>query len=412
MSLGSAITDVLGFELPVRIRAYDGTDLGPRDAATTLTIRSPDAVIRMVTSPGAVGIARAYVAGDLWIDGDIYDVLDLRHVLPGGTLSVSQLRSLLQQVELRNLRWLQPPPEEHRGWIRSHTRRSDASAISHHYDVSNDFYRLVLGSSLTYSCAVFDSPADSLEQAQENKHELICTKLDLVPGMRLLDVGCGWGSMVLHAVKHHDVTAVGVTISQNQADLAAERVAADGLSGKIEVRLQDYRDIRDGPFDAISSIGMFEHVGRARLGQYFGRMSNLLTPGGRIVNHAISKTETARRRVIRRRGFIERYVFPDGELHEVGRIVTALHDAGLEVRHVENLREHYALTLRRWVANLEENWESVVREAGEARARIWRLYMAASAVNFEDNHLHIDQVVADRTPPSGRASVPLRPQWG
>jgi cyclopropane-fatty-acyl-phospholipid synthase len=411
VSLGSAITDVLGSELPVRIRAYDGTDLGPKDAATTLTIRSPDAVIRMVMSPGEVGIARAYVAGDLCIDGDIYDALDLRHVLPGGTLRASELRSLLQQVELRNLRWLPPPPEEHRGWIRSHTRSSDASAISHHYDISNDFYRLVLGSSLTYSCAVFDSPADSLEQAQENKHELICTKLDLVPGMRLLDVGCGWGSMVLHAVKHHDVTAVGVTISQNQAGLAAERVAEDGLSGKIEIRLQDYRDITDGPFDAISSIGMFEHVGLARLEQYFATMTNLLAPGGRIVNHAISKAETGRRKIIRRRGFIERYVFPDGELHEVGRIVTALQDAGLEVRHVENLREHYALTLRRWVANLEENWEAVVREAGEARARIWRLYMAASAVNFEDNHLHIDQIVAVRTPPSGRASVPLRPQW-
>jgi cyclopropane-fatty-acyl-phospholipid synthase len=366
----------------------------------------------MVTSPGEVGIARAYVAGDLCINGNIYDALDLRHVLPGGTLSANELRSLVQQVELRNLRWLPPPPEEHRGWIRSHTRRSDASAISHHYDVSNDFYRLVLGPSLTYSCAVFDSPADSLEQAQQNKHELICTKLDLQPGMRLLDVGCGWGSMVLHAVKHHDVTAVGVTISQNQAALAAERVAEDGLSGKIEIRLQDYRDIRDGPFDAISSIGMFEHVGLARLGQYFATMTDLLAPGGRIVNHAISKAETGRRRIIRRRGFIERYVFPDGELHEVGRIVTALQDAGLEVRHVENLREHYALTLRRWVANLEENWEAVVREAGEARARIWRLYMAASAVSFEDNHLHIDQVVAVRTPPSGRASVPLRPQWG
>ena len=412
MSLGSAITDVLGSDLPVRIRAYDGTDLGPRDAATTLTLRSPDAVIRMITSPGEVGIVRAYVAGDLCIDGNIYDALDLRRVLPGGRFSVRQLRSLVQQVELRNLRWLQPPPEEYRGWIRSHTRRSDASAISHHYDVSNDFYRFVLGPSLTYSCAVFDSPADSLEQAQENKHELICTKLGLQPGMRLLDVGCGWGSMVLHAVKQHDVTAVGVTISQNQADLAAERVAEDGLSGKIEVRLQDYRDIRDGPFDAISSIGMFEHVGLARLGQYFAKMTDLLTPGGRIVNHAISRTETGQRRIIRRRGFIERYVFPDGELHEVGRIVTALHDAGLEVRHVENLREHYALTLRRWVANLEENWESVVREAGEARAKIWRLYMAASALNFEDNHLHIDQVVAVRTPRSGRASVPLRPRWG
>ena len=411
MSLGSAITDILGSELPVRIRAYDGTDVGPKDAATTLTLRTPDAVTRMVTHPGEIGLARAYVAGDLEIDGDIYDALDLRHVLPGGRLSVGLLLSLLRQIELRNLRRLPLPPEEHRGWISSHTRRSDASAISHHYDVSNEFYRLVLGPSLTYSCAVFDSPEDSLEQAQENKHELICTKLNIRPGVRLLDVGCGWGGMVIHAATHHGARVIGVTISRNQADLAAQRVAEAGLSEQIEIRLQDYRDVGDGPFDAISSIGMFEHVGSRRLGQYFAKMADLLTPGGRIVNHAISTIETERRGVFHRRGFVERYVFPDGELHEVGCIVTALQNAGLEVRHVENLREHYALTLRRWVANLEENWDAAVREAGETRARIWRLYMAASAVNFEDNHIHVGQIVAVRTPPSGRASVPLRPQW-
>jgi cyclopropane-fatty-acyl-phospholipid synthase len=270
---------------------------------------------------------------------------------------------------------------------------------------------MVLGPSLTYSCAVFESTVDSLERAQENKHELICTKLDLKPGMRLLDVGCGWGGMVLHAVENHDVTAVGVTISQNQADLARKRVAEEGLTGRIDIRVQDYRDVSDGPFDAISSIGMFEHVGLRRLEQYFAKMADLLTPGGRIVNHAISRTETRRRRIVHRRNFVERYVFPDGELHEVGSIVTALQNAGLEVRHVENLREHYSLTLRRWVTNLEENWESAVNEVGEARARIWRLYMAASAVNFEDNHLHVDQVVAIKTPPSGSASMSLRPKW-
>jgi cyclopropane-fatty-acyl-phospholipid synthase len=411
MSVGSIITEVLGSELPIRIRAYDGTDLGPKDSATTLNFQSPDAVTRILTFPGEVGIGRAYVAGDLSIEGDIYEALELRHVLPGTRLTASQVCTLVQQANLKDLRWLRPPPEEHHGWIRSHTRRSDASAISHHYDVSNDFYRMVLGPSLTYSCAVFESTADSLERAQENKHELICTKLDLKPGMRLLDVGCGWGGMVLHAVEHRDVTAVGVTISQNQADLARKRVAEKGLTGKIDIRVQDYRDVSDGPFDAISSIGMFEHVGVRRLEQYFAKMADLLTPGGRIVNHAISRTETGRRRIVHRRNFVERYVFPDGELHEVGSIVTALQNAGLEVRHVENLREHYSLTLRRWVTNLEENWESAVSEVGEARARIWRLYMAASAVNFEDNHLHVDQVVAIRTPPSGSASMLLRPKW-
>jgi cyclopropane-fatty-acyl-phospholipid synthase len=411
MSLGSIITDIFGSELPIRIRAYDGTDVGPRHARTTLILGSPDALTRMIMAPGDVGLARAYVAGDIRIEGDIYEALELRHALPGGRFSASRMRSLVRQVKLRDLRWLPPPSEEYHGWIRSHTRRSDASAISHHYDVSNEFYRFVLGPSLTYSCAVFDSPAESLEEAQENKHGLICAKLGLRPGMRLLDVGCGWGSMMLHAVKHHQVTAVGVTISQNQADLAEKRVAEEGLADKIDIRLQDYRDVDDGPFDAISSIGMFEHVGLKRLEQYFAKMVDLLEPGGRLLNHAISRTESPKGRVIRRRDFVQRYVFPDGELHEVGRVVTALQDVGLEVRHVENLREHYALTLRRWVANLEENWESAVLEVGEGRARVWRLYMAASAVNFEDNHLHIDQVVAVKTPSSGRASVPLRPVW-
>lgn len=411
MSIASIIEDTLGSELPVRIRSFDGTEVGPKNAATTLTIRSPDALTRIVTAPGDLGLARAYVTGDLEIDGDIYDALELRHLVPGGRLTVGQLRSLAKHIGMSNLRRLPPPREEYQSWFRSHTRPSDASAISHHYDVSNDFYRLVLGPSLTYSCAVFETPDDSLERAQARKHELICTKLDLRPGMRLLDVGCGWGGMVLHAVQHHDVTAVGVTISRNQADLAEERVAEEGLSGRIEIRLQDYRDVDDGPFDAISSIGMFEHVGQAQLERYFTKVSALLAPGGRILNHAIAKPATDRRSIIRRRGFVERYVFPHGELHEVGSVVTALQNAGLEVRHVENLREHYALTLRRWVTNLERDWESAVREAGEARARIWRLYMAASAVNFEDNHLHIDQVVAVNTPSSGAASVPLRPKW-
>ena len=409
--LRSVITDAFGSDLQIRIRAYDGTDVGPKSAATTLTIRSPDALSRIVTAPGEIGLARAYVAGDIVIEGNIYDILDLRHSMPGARLSTRHLLDVARQVGLRNIRRLPPPPEEHRGRFRSHTRRSDALAISHHYDVSNDFYRMVLGPSLTYSCAVFDSPTDTLEQAQGNKHELICRKLGLKPGMRLLDVGCGWGAMVLHAVKHHGVEAVGVTISRDQADLAAKRVAAQGLSSKVDIRMQDYRDVHDGPYDAISSIGMFEHVGRRRLEQYFSKMAEVLRPGGRFVNHAISRPKKERRTIVPRRNFIDRYVFPDGELHEVGSVVTALQAAGLEVRHLENLREHYALTLRRWVANLEENWEPAVAEVGAARARIWRLYMAASAVNFEDNHLHIDQVVAIRTPASGLSSMPLHPRW-
>ena len=347
MELKAFFEGLLGTDLPVRIRAYDGTDVGPKHAATTVTLRSRDALIRMVTAPGELGVARAYVAGDIDIDGNIYDVLELRRLLPQVKLTPRQVWELVQLVGTRNIRRILPPAEEHpQSRSRLHTRGRDSDAVSHHYDVSNDFYRLVLGPSLTYSCAVFNDATETLERAQENKYELICQKLGLQPGMRLLDIGCGWGGMVLHAARRHGVEAVGVTISQNQVDLAGKRVAEAGLTDRVNVRLQDYRDIDDGPFDAICSIGMFEHVGLRRLGTYFDQVSQLLVPGGRVVNHAISRTGTAQRARLHRAGFLDRYVFPDGELHEVGTVISALQDHGLEVRHMENLREHYALTLR------------------------------------------------------------------
>ena len=227
--------------------------------------------------------------------------------------------------------------------------------------------------------------------------------------MRLLDVGCGWGGMLLHAAEHHGVEAVGVTLSERQAELAEKRIADAGLAGRVRVRLQDYRDVADGPYDAISSIGMFEHVGLSQLSLYFERLFQLLRPGGRLLNHGISRPPFQRSRFTRT-GFIDRYVFPDGELHEVGTVVSTVQQAGLEVRHVESLREHYALTLRSWVANLEANWDACVAEVGEARARIWRLYMAASAVNFEAGRTQIHQVLAVRAADGGAESgMPLRP---
>ncbi len=412
MALEAFISNWLGPDLPVRIQAFDGTDVGPKDAKTTISLRSRDGLMRMATAPGELGLARSYVAGDIDIEGDIYDVLELRHLMSKVSLTAGQIRQLVKLIGLSHIRPISPPPEEHRrSRGRLHTRGRDSEAISHHYDVSNEFYRLVLGNSLTYSCALFENPGDSLEQAQENKYELICQKLGLQPGMRLLDIGSGWGGMVMHAAQHHGVEAVGLTISRNQVDLARKRVAEAGLTDRIDIRLQDYREIDDGPFDAISSIGMFEHVGLRRLGTYFTQVENLLVPGGRVLNHAISRTGSAESTRIHKTGFMERYVFPDGELHEVGNVVSALQDHGLEVRHMENLREHYALTLRRWVANLETNWDAAVVEVGEARAKIWRLYMAASAVGFEDNHIHVDQVLAVKTPSSGASGIPLRPSW-
>jgi cyclopropane-fatty-acyl-phospholipid synthase len=325
-----------------------------------------------------------------------------------------------------------PPPEEAQLSGGLHTRARDRAAISHHYDVSNDFYRLVLGPSMVYSCAVWESPDVSLEEAQAAKLELICRKLDLQPGMRLLDVGCGWGGMILHAARHHGVEAVGVTLSGEQAELARARVAEAGLSDRVEIRLQDYRDVADGPYDAISSIGMFEHVGRNRMEEYFRDLHQLLPPGGRLLNHAISRPgypqgedRLGRAKAISRRvatavgssytsriesDLMRRYVFPDGELHEVGVVVSMMQENGFEVRHLESIREHYALTLRHWVSNLEANWDAAVAEAGEGRARIWRLYMAASALNFDLGGVTVQQVLAVK-PDDGDSHMPLRPSF-
>jgi cyclopropane-fatty-acyl-phospholipid synthase len=270
----------------------------------------------------------------------------------------------------------------------------------------------VLGPSMTYSCAVWERPAPdvTLEDAQAEKVELVCHKLALEPGMRLLDVGCGWGGMVLHAAANHGVRAVGVTLSRRQAEWAEKAVAEAGLADRVEIRYQDYRDVRDGPFDAISSIGMFEHVGLSQLGVYFGGLRRLLRPGGRLLNHGISRPPNAGRTRFRPNGFIDRYVFPDGELHEVGSVVSTIQRSGLEVRHLESLREHYALTLRAWVRNLEASWDDAVAEVGSGRARVWRLYMAASALNFEAGRTQVHQVLAVRLD-GGRSGVPLRPRF-
>ncbi len=308
------------------------------------------------------------------------------------------------------LRRLPPPPEEARLRGRRHSPERDAAAIAHHYDVSNRFYELVLGPSLTYSCAVFTTPRDSLETAQSNKYELICRKLDLQPGMRLLDVGCGWGGMAMHAAQNHGARAVGITLSKAQGERAHQRVQDAGLADRVEIRVQDYREVDDGPYDAISSIGMFEHVGRARLAEYFTRLHRLLRPAGRLLNHGISRPEPTRRTAFASSSFIDRYVFPDGELHEVGSVVSSLHGTDFEVRHLESLREHYALTLRQWVANLEASWDEAVAEVGAPRARIWRLYMAASALNFESNRNQIHQVLATRTE-AGTSGMPLRARF-
>jgi cyclopropane-fatty-acyl-phospholipid synthase len=311
---------------------------------------------------------------------------------------------------------LPPPPEEARQRGRRHSRARDAQAISHHYDVGNDFYDIVLGPAMTYSCARFSREGMSLAEAQADKHELICRKLGLHEpprhghqAPRLLDVGCGWGSLALHAVTHHGASVVGITISAEQAERARQRVTDAGLDDKVEIRLQDYRDLTGEQFDAIASVGMFEHVGKARMAEYFTVLRGLLRDQGRLLNHAISSVEGSR---LPRRSFTYRYVFPDGELLDVAEVCAAMQMAGFEVRDVESLREHYARTLREWVTNLEASWEQAVAIVGDARARIWRLYMAGSAVGFDDGGINLHQVLGVVPDAGGASAMPLtRDGW-
>lgn len=405
-----ALARLMGPDLPLAVTAYDGSCHEPPAPVATVHVRSPLALRRALAAPGQLGLARAYVAGDLDVEGDLYSLLELQDRLDGLSVRPSAWPDLLRLLRSEGVlgRPPAPPAEEARVRGRRFSRSRYGDAIAHHYDVSNEFYRLVLGPSMTYSCAVWADPSVGLEAAQQAKHELVSRKLGLRPGMRLLDVGCGWGGMVLHAAQHHGVRAVGVTLSAEQAALARRRVVDAGLADRIEIREQDYRQVTDGPFDAISSIGMFEHVGAEQLPTYFGRLHGLLTPGGRLLNHGIS--QPAGRRPGGRDGFIDRYVFPDGQLHEIGRVTTAVQNAGFEVRHVEGLREHYALTLRAWVSNLEERYDQAVTQVGAGRARIWRLYLAGSAVGFEAGQIEVHQTLAVRSD-GGRSGMPPRPDW-
>ncbi|MFJ3664058.1 class I SAM-dependent methyltransferase [Streptomyces sp. NPDC090119] len=421
--LVSVAEQLLGAPLPLRVRAWDGSQAGP-PGAPVIVVRNRRALRRMLFKPGELGMARAWVAGDLDIEGDLYTALGAMAGLLWEHDDDAEGRSLVQTVRdpaaraaVRDLVRLvgpplppAPPREEVRRRRHLHTRRTDKRAISHHYDVGNDFYALVLGPSMVYSCAYWEAPEKgaSLESAQRDKLELVSLKLGLKPGQRLLDVGCGWGSMAIHAAREHGVRVVGITLSQEQAAFARKRVADEGLTDRVEIRVQDYRDVRDGPYDAISSIGMAEHVGADGYLDYARDLYGLLKPGGRLLNHQIARRPQRDETEYEVDAFIDSYVFPDGELAPLGTTVTQLERAGFEVRDVESLREHYARTLRAWVTNLEGDWERATRLAGFGRARVWRLYMAASALAFERSQIGVNQVLAVRTPESGTSGLPAR----
>ncbi|MGW6537140.1 class I SAM-dependent methyltransferase [Streptomyces sp. NPDC055051] len=418
--LATLAEELLGTPLPVRLRAWDGSEAGPPGSGPVLVIRDRRALRRMMWKPGELGLARAWVAGEIDVEGDLYEALDRLSGLlweragePAGLLaSARDPRVRAAAASLVRLAGPLPPPkppaEEARGRSGGrHSRRRDKQAISHHYDVGNDFYALVLGPSMVYSCAYW-TDGGTLEDAQRDKLDLIARKLALREGDRLLDVGCGWGSMAIHAAREYGARVVGITLSREQAAFARKRIAEEGLTDRIEIRVQDYRDVPDGPFDAISSIGMAEHVGAERYREYADLLYGLLKPGGRLLNHQISRRPEPDEEGYRIDPFIDAYVFPDGELAPMGRTLTTLEDAGFEVRDVEAIREHYALTLRRWVANLEREWGRAVRLTSPGRARIWRLYMAASAVSFERNRIGVNQFLAVRTPSPGPSGLPLR----
>ena len=400
---------------PVRFRFWDGSALGPTTDIGAVVIRSPRALTRLIWSPDEVGIARAFILGDIELEGDAFALLRELHAgvsmkrrlgpsaFASGLMAAWRLGALGRPPER--------PAEEVRlgGW--RHSQRRDAAAIAHHYDVGNDFYRLVLGPAMTYSCARFEEPLFGLEQAQASKHDLVCRKLGLHerPNARLLDVGCGWGAMAMHAASIYGARVVGITLSEQQVERARARVHESGLDDLVEIRLQDYRELSDERFDAISSIGMFEHVGAKRMDEYFDTLVSLLVPTGRLLNHAISTPGGSK---LHGRTFINRYVFPDGELIDVAEVVGGMERAGFEVRDVESLREHYSQTLHAWVDNLENSWDEAVHLVGEARARIWRLYMAASANGFDDGGLSIHQVLGVLPGDGGTSGMPrTRAGW-
>ena len=414
--LGPLVRAGLGADIPVHVRCWDGSELGPPDAHVQLMFTSPRALRRMLWAPNELGFARAYVSGDVLIEGDLMSALSALErvadpeVGPGVVIDASTRRALVKAALRLGIAGPPPRPPAEEARLRGmlHSRSRDAQAVAHHYDVGNEFYELVLGPSMTYSCAYYEQepgPAFGLVEAQQAKCDLVARKLGLKPGMRVLDVGCGWGAFVCNAARNYGVEAVGITLSREQADYTRRRAVDEGVGDRVEIRIQDYRDVHDGPYDAIASIGMAEQVGHVMLPRYSTDLFALLRPGGRLLNHAISRRPGPPGQ-ISRTSFIDRYVFPDGELEPMAGMVEALESAGFEVRDVESLREHYALTLRAWVANLEANWERAVQLTSAGRARVWRLYMAGSALAFEGNRIGVNQVLAVRPHVRGVSGMP------
>jgi cyclopropane-fatty-acyl-phospholipid synthase len=382
-------------ERPFQVRLWDGSTLpSTNGGGPTFELRSPDALAHALLSPGQLGLSRAYVSGALDVD-DLDAVLEvIGDWKPPPLERRERARLALAAARAFGLR---RPPHVPRAELRlngrRHTPERDARAVRHHYDVSNDFFALFLDESMTYSCAIFSRGAQTLEEAQETKLELVCTKLELQEGQRVLDIGCGWGSFAIHAAGKHGVSVVGITLSEPQARLARQRVAERGLSDWIEIRVQDYRAIDDGPFDAVGSIGMVEHVGSKQIDVYARQVARLVKPGGRVLNHGIARLRVGEPE---HGAFTQRYVFPDGAPLHLSRIQLALERAGLETHHVEGFRNDYAETLRHWARRLDANLDEAIRMGGAERARVWRLFLRGARHGFETGFTSVYQVRCSR----------------
>ncbi len=401
-----------GGEPPVRIAAWDGSVAGPTDAPT-VRITTPKALTRLTYHPGELGLAQAYVTGEIDVEGDLLDGFRRVWALNRERRLSSRLDARTIVAGLRALKDLgvlgappAPPATQANLRGRLHTARRDRDAIAHHYDLSNEFYDFILDRHKAYSCAYFtsDDPSYTLEDAQRDKLDLVCRKLGLdkaTPGHRHLDIGCGWGSLSLHAAAAYGVEVVGVTISQEQKASIDERIEREGLRGRVDVRLQDYREVADGPFDTVSSIEMGEHVGKRNYPVFLGQVERLLTPGGRMLIQQMSRTT--------RPGggpFIEAFIAPDMHMRPVGQTVALIEEAGLEVRDVHALREHYVRTVDAWYATFESNWDRVVAMVGEEMARVWRLYLVGGALAFEEGRMGVDQILAVKSSADGRSGMP------
>ena len=382
-------------ERPFRVTLWDGTELPPTaEAGPVFKIRSPVALGHMLRAPGQLGLGRAFVAGAVDVD-DVDKVLAmLDHYEPPPLDARTKARLAAAAVRAGALKQVpKPPAVELRPQGRRHSIARDKRAVTHHYDVSNDFFELFLGPSMTYSCAVWSRGATTLEEAQETKLELVCTKLGLQQGERVLDVGCGWGAFALHAAAKHGVHVTGITLSEPQAAAARRRVRDAGLAGSIDIRVMDYRELRGERFDAIASIGMVEHVGEVNIDAYARTLASLLAPGGRLLNHGIARLRHGEPEA---GPFSERYVFPDAAPLHLSRTQTALERAGFETLGVEGFREDYARTLTEWLRRLEANHAEALRLAGSERMRVWQVYLRAARRGFETGFTSIYQVRAIR----------------